>query len=198
MRKIDLIVIHCSATRENRPFPVTSLIACHNSRFGFTGYHYYIERDAKYIRPATRTSPAPTPATTTSTASASATRAVSTPRAVPRTPAPQRRKPLCTPCSSRYASITPRQSSSVTATSPTSTRLRLSEGRAMLASTLPSVSRLDQRSRTAPASMPRSIRIFRFLLPQPRGCAPPHGGTSSFSLYTQNFPFSFGYLPKIY
>lgn len=27
MRKIDLIVIHCSATRENKPFPVTSLIA---------------------------------------------------------------------------------------------------------------------------------------------------------------------------
>ncbi len=26
MRKIDLIVIHCSATRENKPFPVTSLI----------------------------------------------------------------------------------------------------------------------------------------------------------------------------
>ena len=47
MRKIDLIVIHCSATRENRPFPVTSLIACHDSRFGFTGYHYYIERDGQ-------------------------------------------------------------------------------------------------------------------------------------------------------
>ena len=47
MRKIDLIVIHCSATRENRPFPVTSLIACHQARFGFTGYHYYITRDVQ-------------------------------------------------------------------------------------------------------------------------------------------------------
>ena len=47
MRKIDLIVIHCSATRENKPFPVTSLIACHDSRFGFTGYHYYITRDGE-------------------------------------------------------------------------------------------------------------------------------------------------------
>ena len=47
MRKIDLIVIHCSATRENRPFPVTSLIACHQARFGFTGYHYYVTRDGK-------------------------------------------------------------------------------------------------------------------------------------------------------
>ena len=45
MRKIDLIVIHCSATRCNRRFPVTSLIACHRDRFGYTGYHYYIERD---------------------------------------------------------------------------------------------------------------------------------------------------------
>ena len=41
MRKIDLIVIHCSATRCNRSFPVTALIRCHADRFGFTGYHYY-------------------------------------------------------------------------------------------------------------------------------------------------------------
>ena len=47
MRKIDLIVIHCSATRETQHFPVTSLIACHDARFGFTGYHYYIERDGQ-------------------------------------------------------------------------------------------------------------------------------------------------------
>ena len=45
MRKIDLIVIHCSATRCNRSFPVTALIRCHADRFGFTGYHYYITRD---------------------------------------------------------------------------------------------------------------------------------------------------------
>ena len=45
MRRIDLIVIHCSATRCNRPFPVTALIRCHADRFGFTGYHYYITRD---------------------------------------------------------------------------------------------------------------------------------------------------------
>ncbi len=47
MRHIDLIVVHCSATREDRPFPVTSLIACHQARFGFTGYHYYITRDGQ-------------------------------------------------------------------------------------------------------------------------------------------------------
>jgi len=47
MRKIDLIVIHCSATRCNRPYPVTTLISGHDKRFGFTGYHYYITRDGK-------------------------------------------------------------------------------------------------------------------------------------------------------
>ena len=47
MRRIDLIVVHCSATRCNRNFPVTSLIACHAARFGFTGYHYYITRDGE-------------------------------------------------------------------------------------------------------------------------------------------------------
>ena len=47
MRKIDLIVIHCSATRCNRSFAVTALIRCHADRFGFTGYHYYITRDGQ-------------------------------------------------------------------------------------------------------------------------------------------------------
>ena len=45
MRHIDLIVVHCSATRSNCPFPVTALISCHQDRFGFTGYHYYITRN---------------------------------------------------------------------------------------------------------------------------------------------------------
>ena len=45
MRTISLIVVHCSATREDQPYPVTQLIVDHNARFGFTGYHYYITRD---------------------------------------------------------------------------------------------------------------------------------------------------------
>ena len=45
MRHIDLIVIHCSATRCTQRFPVTALIRCHADRFGFTGYHYYITRN---------------------------------------------------------------------------------------------------------------------------------------------------------
>ena len=49
MRSIDLIVIHCSATRCNRSFPVEALEACHRAR-GFKngiGYHYYITRDGR-------------------------------------------------------------------------------------------------------------------------------------------------------
>ncbi|UKK50329.1 N-acetylmuramoyl-L-alanine amidase [Prevotella sp. E13-17] len=47
MRNITMIIIHCSATRSDRPFPVTSLIACHRQRFGYTGYHYYITRNGQ-------------------------------------------------------------------------------------------------------------------------------------------------------
>lgn len=47
MRTVNLIVIHCSATRCNRRFTVDMLRVCHNARFGNKGigYHYYIERD---------------------------------------------------------------------------------------------------------------------------------------------------------
>ena len=47
MRTINLIVVHCSATRCDRPFPVIALIRCHADRFGFTGYHYYITRNGR-------------------------------------------------------------------------------------------------------------------------------------------------------
>ena len=45
MRRIDQIIIHCSATRENRPYTVMQLVRDHADRFGFTGYHYYVTRD---------------------------------------------------------------------------------------------------------------------------------------------------------
>ena len=45
-RKIDLIVVHCSATRVNQDFPVEALEACHKARgFRSIGYHYYITKD---------------------------------------------------------------------------------------------------------------------------------------------------------
>ena len=48
-RKINLIVIHCSATRSNQRFTADMLRACHNARFHGkgVGYHYYIERDGQ-------------------------------------------------------------------------------------------------------------------------------------------------------
>ena len=46
MRKIDLIVIHCSASRADRDFTETDLEVCHRRRgFNGTGYHYYIRKD---------------------------------------------------------------------------------------------------------------------------------------------------------
>ena len=46
MRKINYIVVHCSATREDCPFSVEALRAEHLRRgFRDIGYHYYIRRD---------------------------------------------------------------------------------------------------------------------------------------------------------
>ena len=46
MRKIDLIIIHCSATRADRDFTEDDLEVCHRRRgFNGTGYHFYIRRD---------------------------------------------------------------------------------------------------------------------------------------------------------
>ena len=54
MRAIDLIVVHCSATREDRDFTEQDLDACHRRRgFDGTGYHFYIRKngDIKTTRP---------------------------------------------------------------------------------------------------------------------------------------------------
>lgn len=46
MRKINLIVIHCSATREDRSLTAFDLETLHRRRgFNGTGYHYYIRKD---------------------------------------------------------------------------------------------------------------------------------------------------------
>ena len=47
MRKIDLIVVHCSATRCDQHYSVRALIRDHSDRFGFTGYHYYVTRGGR-------------------------------------------------------------------------------------------------------------------------------------------------------
>ena len=46
MRKIDLIVIHCSATRADRDFTKDDLDVCHRRRgFNGVGYHFYIRKN---------------------------------------------------------------------------------------------------------------------------------------------------------
>ena len=54
MRTINLIVIHCSATREDRPFNEQALEAAHRLRgIDGIGYHFYIRSngDIKSTRP---------------------------------------------------------------------------------------------------------------------------------------------------
>lgn len=46
MRRIDLIVIHCSATREDHPFTEHDLDTAHRLRgFDGIGYHFYVRRN---------------------------------------------------------------------------------------------------------------------------------------------------------
>lgn len=48
MRPVNLLVIHCSATREDRPYPPAQLVRDHMAcGFNGMGYHYYIRRDGE-------------------------------------------------------------------------------------------------------------------------------------------------------
>ena len=50
-RRIDLIVVHCSATRCDSPTPLEAITAWHQARgFATIGYHYYITRDGEVHR----------------------------------------------------------------------------------------------------------------------------------------------------
>ncbi|MDO4754847.1 MAG: N-acetylmuramoyl-L-alanine amidase [Parabacteroides sp.] len=50
MRKINLIVLHCSATKETHPYTPEQLERDHKAR-GFTqaGYHFYIRRNGEIV-----------------------------------------------------------------------------------------------------------------------------------------------------
>lgn len=51
MRKIDAIVIHCSATAEGRDYTVADIDRWHRARgFARIGYHYVVYRDGSYHR----------------------------------------------------------------------------------------------------------------------------------------------------
>lgn len=50
MRKIDYIIIHCSATREGHILTPEALDLEHRRRgFRMTGYHYYVRRDGTTV-----------------------------------------------------------------------------------------------------------------------------------------------------
>jgi len=54
MRKINLIVIHCSATREDKTFTERDVDTAHRARgFRCAGYHFYVRKDGaiKSMRP---------------------------------------------------------------------------------------------------------------------------------------------------
>ena len=47
--EVKLLVVHCTATRCNRPFSVESLINTGKIRFGQCSYHYYVRRNGEII-----------------------------------------------------------------------------------------------------------------------------------------------------
>ena len=48
MRRIDLLIVHCSATKVTQDYSVEDLEACHRARgYKCTGYHYYITKDGQ-------------------------------------------------------------------------------------------------------------------------------------------------------
>ena len=50
MREIDLIVVHCSATREDVDFTEQDLERCHRRRgFNGTGYHFYVRKSGEVV-----------------------------------------------------------------------------------------------------------------------------------------------------
>ncbi|MBQ6038864.1 MAG: N-acetylmuramoyl-L-alanine amidase [Bacteroidaceae bacterium] len=46
---IKYLIIHCSATRADKPFSTEALIATGMARFGQVSYHYYIRRDGTVV-----------------------------------------------------------------------------------------------------------------------------------------------------
>ena len=93
MRTINLIVLHCTATRVTQDFTVEDLKACHLARgFKSIGYHYYITKDGTLYPCRPEREVGAMPDTTTLTASPSAMRADSMPTANQPTPVPSPRR----------------------------------------------------------------------------------------------------------
>lgn len=46
---VKLLIVHCTATKCNRPFSVENLIACGKAKYGQCSYHYYVRRNGDVI-----------------------------------------------------------------------------------------------------------------------------------------------------
>lgn len=46
---VRLLVVHCTATKCNRPFSVENLIACGEAKYGQCSYHYYVRRNGDIV-----------------------------------------------------------------------------------------------------------------------------------------------------
>lgn len=49
LKSVRLIVVHCTATRCNKPFSVERLIACGEDKFDQCSYHYYVRCNGDII-----------------------------------------------------------------------------------------------------------------------------------------------------
>ena len=49
LKIVKFIVVHCTATRCNKPFSVECLIECGEDKFGQCSYHYYVRLDGSVI-----------------------------------------------------------------------------------------------------------------------------------------------------
>ena len=49
LKQVSLLVVHCTATKCNRPFSVENLVACGEAKYGQCSYHYYVRRDGEVI-----------------------------------------------------------------------------------------------------------------------------------------------------
>ena len=96
MRAISLIVVHCSATREDKSFTEHDLDVCHRRRgFNGVGYHFYIRKNGTSNRPVLSNASVRTPVASTVKVSVSAMRAVWTARDIPKIPGHRGRNILC-------------------------------------------------------------------------------------------------------
>ena len=46
---VKLLIVHCTATKCNRPFSVENLIACGEAKYGQCSYHYYVRRNGAIV-----------------------------------------------------------------------------------------------------------------------------------------------------